>query len=135
MASGARDDCRASGAGPDAERVPDDLFQAIQSGPGVAQVNTKDAAIASLQRLKVAQSLRGDQRPEAFVPAGDGQVLLRLRGDLQEDTGGRAPLVQLSGRVQEARAKAERRRHAERVAQPTPNALELCFDVLVFRQI
>src|SRR5438105_15413161 len=105
MASCARDDCRARGAGLDAERVPDHLFQAIQSGPGVAQVNTKDAAIASLERLKVAKSLRRDQRPEAFVPAGDAQVLLRPPGDLQEHPSSRARPGRPPGAGQERRSK------------------------------
>ena len=50
--------------------------------------------------------------PNALRPAGDRQVLRRIGGDLEEDPGVRAALVQLPGRVQEARAEAERRGRA-----------------------
>jgi len=52
--------------------------------------------------------------------AGDVEIVAAPRRDLQEDAGVRAALVELAGRVEEARAVAEARRDALRVAHRVP---------------
>ena len=78
---------------------------------------------------QVARRLGGDQRPERVAGVGDVDVALRIVDELQEAAGRRAALVQLSGRVQEARAVPERGGRAgggaDRVAQLGDRGVEL----------
>src|SRR5205085_7337216 len=55
---------------------------------------------------------------------GNGDVVRVRRGDLEEDAAGGPALVQLAGRVQEARAVARGGRAARRVAQVRANLLD-----------
>jgi hypothetical protein len=49
-------------------------------------------------------------------PCPGSQIERRVVGQLEEDAAVRAALVQLAGRVEEARTEADRRRDLERVA-------------------
>ena len=81
------------------------------------------------QRLEVAVGLGADQRAERERLAGDLEVLGGLVDDLQEAADLRAALVELAGRVQEARAVAPRRGDLvaldQRGAQPGDRGLGL----------
>src|SRR5207237_7630354 len=70
----------------------------------VLDVHAKGATAARLQHLEIAPRLRREAGCEAVGLARDGQVLAAVAGRLQEDAVVRAALVELSGRVQEARA-------------------------------
>ena len=75
-----------------------------------------DRQAVRLERVEVAQRLRIDEHPERLLAAGMGRSS-RMAGDqLQEAAGRRAALVQLAGRVQEARPVAEGRRASSSVA-------------------
>ena len=87
-----------------------------------------DRPIMRPQRLTVAARLRVDELPERVRPVGDRSIDRVLRGELQEDAGGRAALVELAGRVQEARAVARGRRAArstERGAEPGDRVIDV----------
>ena len=74
-------------------------------------------APASAQRLEIAERLRVLQRPERERLAGDLDVLGAVVHEHEEADRSAGPaLVQLAGRVQVARAVAERRRGLRRVA-------------------
>src|SRR5436190_22240187 len=75
---------------------------------GLLDVDSRSPAAALLQRRVIAGSLRADQTAEAEVPAGDRQFVAGVVDDLQEEPGVRTPLVELSRRVQIARAVAVR---------------------------
>ena len=74
------------------------------------------AAVALVERHPIAERLRGEQRAEADVHAGNHRIVGIVGGDLQNDARVGAALMQLSGRMEEARAEADRRRDAMRVA-------------------
>src|SRR5437667_6624219 len=83
----------------------DRLGQRAQSAPGAAQIaQPQGAAAPSLQRSVVSQRLRLLERLEAERSAGNPQVGGIVRHDLQEQTAVGPSLVELSGRVQVARA-------------------------------
>ena len=118
-----------------AERVADDGLQALDEIRRARPVEPKRAPTALLERGEVPERLRGDERAERFVPAGNRQVTLRIGGELEEDAARRPALVELPGRVEEARPEAEGGGDAERVAamalqayqegaSPLPNVLQ-----------
>ena len=69
---------------------------------------------------EVARCLGVDELAERVWPAGDLEVGRVIRGQLQEPADRGAALVELAGRVQEARAVAGRRRAPRPVAQQGP---------------
>ena len=110
---GARPTCARGRCGLAGQRVGERLQPGVDVG---AQVDAQRAAAAALEHLQIAQRLRVAQGGEGVALAGDGQIGRRVRGQLQEDARVRAALVQLAGRVQEARAVADGRRVARAVA-------------------
>ncbi len=98
-------------------------------------VQAQDATSASLQRAQVAQRLGRDQGAEALLPAGDRQVAVRFGGELQEDASGRAALVQLPGRMQEARSEAGGGGIAEPVAHQHAYPIERLDRIGVLGQV
>src|SRR6266540_4236505 len=74
----------------------------------VVQSDPHDLPPALLQRAVVALGLRANQAAEAELAAGDRDLVAGVVGDLDEHTGLRAALVQLTCGVQVARAKAAR---------------------------
>src|SRR5215471_3595696 len=72
-----------------------------------AEVHAQYPPPAPYQHLQIAQRLRVSQGGEAVALAGDRQIGGRVGGDLQEHAVVGAALVQLPGRVQEARAVAD----------------------------
>src|SRR5215208_42699 len=84
--------------------------------------------VVAAQRLQVPGRLGVLERAERVAGARYLDVLLAVVDELQEDPGRRAPLVELSGRVQEARPVAERRGAsspgAYRLAKPAHRLVE-----------
>ena len=73
----------------------------------VGEVQDEHGPAVVREHLGIAAGLRGDEVTEREVTTGDRQVLARGVRDLQVDPGGRAALVVLPRRVQEARPPAE----------------------------
>src|SRR5918992_1093688 len=112
----------------------------LESGDGAAEVagGQEDAggrqAVAA-QRLQVAVGLRVEQRAERERHAGDGEVDLAAVAQLEEAAGRRAALVELAGRVQEARPVAPRRRDAVALDQHRAQPRDCGVDRVVERQV
>src|SRR5215213_4223937 len=102
----------------DGECFAYDFVEASEPGRRVrAEFDADCAAAARRERAEVAERLSLLERREGEGLAGYLNVA-RVRGrELHEDAAGRASLVQLPGRVQEARAVACSGRAARRVAQ------------------
>ncbi len=77
-----------------------------------------------LERLAVPGGLRGLEAREGVVPAGDLHVLTDGAGDLQEDAGRAAALVELAGGVQVLRSPAEGHRPPRTPGQLVAQAAE-----------
>ena len=90
----------------------------------VLQSHTADISAAFLERLEVAGGLSRDQRPEAEVAARDVELLAEVVDDLDREHRVRAAFVQLSRRVQVARAEAFRD-DAAGLASPLDEWVEL----------
>src|SRR5690606_16362861 len=90
----------------------------------VVQVHAQRATPAVRQHAEVAARLRRLHHAERVAPAGHGQIDGIVAGHLQEHPGVRAALVGLAGGVEEARAEAEARGHAPRVAHAVPHGLQ-----------
>src|SRR5678816_452470 len=80
-----------------------ELLQALRGLPGEAEAD--DPAAARVKRLEVALGLGGLERREAVRDPRDGEVVLVLAGDLDEEAIVPAPLVELIGRVQVLRSE------------------------------
>ncbi len=63
--------------------------------------------MGEFQGVKIAESLGLGEGAEIIGCARDGQRVVRLGGDVEEEAGGRATLVQLAGGVEVAGAVAE----------------------------
>src|SRR5947209_12846043 len=72
------------------------------------ELNSRDAAAALLQRLVVSRRLRAYQSGEAEFLPGNLQLFALVVDHLQAEDGVRTALVQLSCRVQVARAEPVR---------------------------
>ena len=93
-----------------------------ESGVGVgAEVDPHDRQVVGLDGGEVARGLGVDELAEGVRPVGDRAVARVVRGQLEEPADRRAALVELAGRVQEARAVAGGRRPAGPVAQERPD--------------
>ena len=89
--------------------------QRLEPARNVAlQMHAHDRPPMGRERLEVADRLRALQLPERERPAGYRYVARVHCRYLQEHAFCRSALVQLPGRVKEARTVAERRRDAER---------------------
>ncbi len=98
--------------------LPRARSQGRQAGVRVrAEVDAKDRQVVGLDRGEVAGRLGVDQLPEGVRPARDRPVGRVVRGQLDEPADRRAALVELAGRMQEARAVAGRRGPPGPVAQ------------------
>ena len=103
----------------------DQLGQPLQARPDVAgDVNPQQATATLGQNRQVTPRLGRGDNAEAGLPAGNGTVMRRVGGDLQEDAAVRAALVGLAGGMQEARAKADDRRALRMVAQPRAQGVD-----------
>jgi hypothetical protein len=87
-------------------------------------MDPQDRHLVALDGGVVAGRLGVDESAEGVRPARDVAVVRVIGGELQEPARVRAALVQLAGRVQEARAVAGRRRVARAVAQEGAEAGE-----------
>ena len=98
--------------------APDPLGQRADAGGRVGAVERDPlrGQLVRAERLEVADRLGVLEAGEAVGGARDLDVGLGVVDELQEAPGRRAALVQLAGRVQEARAVAEGRRRARGVA-------------------
>ena len=83
-----------------------------------------DRQIVSLDRLEVALGLGIDQLAERVGPARDRPIDGVVRRQLEEPAGRRTALVQLAGRMEEARTVARGRRRAGRVAEEQADPAE-----------
>ena len=102
----------------DVERGVERAFQGGQPGVRVgAEVDPHDRQVVRLDRREVAGGLGVDQLAERVRPAGDRPVGRVVRGQLDEPADRGAALVELAGRVQEARPVAGGRRAAGPVAE------------------
>src|ERR1700754_153632 len=109
----------------DGEGFAYDFVEAFEPGGRVRAEFDADCAAASRgERAEVAERLCLLERREGEGLAGYLNVASVRGRELHEDAAGRASLVQLPGRVQEARAVAGRRRAARRVAQVRANLLD-----------
>src|SRR5436305_5432307 len=82
----------------------------------VLDVDAERAPPARLQNLEIATRLRGEERREAVWLPGNGEVLAAIARRLEEDAVVRAALVQLPGRMEEARAESGSAGEAGRLA-------------------
>ena len=98
------------------------LRAAARSASGSVEVDTDDRQVVGLDRLEVALGLGVDQPAERVGPTGDRSVDRMVRRQLDEPASRRAALVELAGRVQEARPVAGGRGVAGRVAEEGPDA-------------
>src|SRR5205085_6578540 len=85
-------------------------------GCALLEVDAQHAPPALAQRLEVAAGLGGEERAEAVVAAGDGQLVPAAGGELQADPGVGRALVKLAGAVEEAGADSGRAGEAGRSA-------------------
>ena len=97
-------------------------FERGQPGVGVgAEVDPQDRQVVRFDGAEVARGLGVDELAEGVRPARDVEVGRVVGGQLEEPADRRAALVELAGRVQEARAVAGRRRALRPVAQQRPD--------------
>ena len=89
--------------------------------PGRRRGGPAGSAGRATRWREVAGRLGVDELAERVRPAGDLEVGRVVRGQLEEPADRRAALVELAGRVEEARAVAGRRRPLGRVAQQRPD--------------
>src|SRR5256885_4480930 len=83
------------------------VLERRESGVGILpQVDAGDGQIVRLDRSEVARCLGIDELAEGVRPAGDGSVVRVVGRQLEEPADWRAALVELPGRVEEARAVA-----------------------------
>ena len=82
-----------------------------------AEVDPDDRQVVRFDRREVARRLGVDELAERVRPARDVQVGRVIRGQLEEPADRGAALVQLAGRVEEARAVAGGRRAAGPVTE------------------
>ncbi len=113
----------------------DDRFEPRQAGDRIGEMEAESTAASLLERGQVAERLCGDERPERLGPARDRQIPGRIGGDLEEDPGVRPALVELPGRVQEARPEPERRGGARRLADPLADGLQPIHHLGIHRQV
>ena len=85
------------------------------------EVDSQDRQVVRLDGGEVAGRLGVDELAEGVRPARDRPVDGMVGGQLEEPADRRAALVELAGRVEEARAVAGGRRSAGRVAQERPD--------------
>src|SRR3954451_25398120 len=69
-----------------------------------AEVDRQRAAVARLQRLEIADRLRAAEHTERELLARQRHIIASASVELQEDSVVGASFVQLSGRMEEARA-------------------------------
>src|SRR4051812_44599890 len=101
-------------------------MEAFEAGCDVgAEVDAEGTAAAVGEDLEVAPGLRGLDYAEGVAMAGDGEVDGIVAGDLQEHARVGAAFVGLAGRVQEARAEAERRCDVARIPHGVSDRLDL----------
>src|SRR5690606_19968538 len=81
--------------------------QCRYAAEGILEVEPEHGTALLAQDEGVAHGLGDDELLQGELTAGDGQVLIRLGGDLEIDPRGGSALVILPGRVEEARAPAE----------------------------
>src|SRR5262249_53972442 len=81
------------------------------------EVDAQHAPATLPERLKIAERLGLDQPSDRVIRLRHGQRLSWLVHELHEEARVWTAFVQLAGRVQEARAVAERRRESRRVTQ------------------
>ena len=87
------------------------------------EVQARSATIALVQRFEIAEGLRALERLERRHPR-NREIERRVGGELEEDARVRAALVELAGRVQEARAETDGGRDLERVANLQPDVVQ-----------
>src|SRR5439155_21617876 len=90
----------------------------------VREVNADDRQVVALDGSEIALGLGVDQAAERVRPAGDRPVRRMVRRELEEPPSRRPALVELTGRVQEARPEPGRRRTVGAVAKQRANPLE-----------
>ena len=103
------------------ERLAQGGLEGREAPLGVGEVDAEDRQVVGLDRREVALGLGIDQPAERVRPAGDRPILRVIRGELEEPAVRRPALVELAGRMEEARAVAGGRRAAGRVAQEGPD--------------
>ena len=92
-------------------------------GRVAAEIGDEDASSVRGKRLRVPERLRTEQEPETHRPAvvaGNLEVVGRLIDEFDEEVSPRVSLVKLAGRVEEARAVAERGGAVRRIAKGPP---------------
>ena len=104
---------RAHGAGqPGRERLGKRRLEGGEAALQSAEVDAQDRQVVRLDRREVALRLGVDQPAERVRPARDRAVDRVVGGELEEPAARRAALVELAGRVEEARPVAGGRRAA-----------------------
>src|SRR6478735_91635 len=88
------------------ERLAEDRLQRDEPALGVGEVHAEDRQVVGFDRREVPFCLGVDQAAEGVRPAGDRPVVGVVRRDLEEPADRRATLVELAGRVEEARSVA-----------------------------
>ena len=83
------------------------------------------------QHLKISLSLKALEHAKVIFLTWNGQVRSVLRGNLQEQPGIRTPFIQLSGGVEQARAKTQRCRDPLCIADRMAGSLEHASVVIV----
>src|SRR3989442_2373762 len=94
--------------------------------PGIAvrAVDAQRPPAVGLQDLEIAPRLRREQGSERVGCPRDLQILAAVAGDLEEQPGVRAALVQLAGGVQEARTESHGAGELRCVPDPALHVLE-----------
>src|SRR6478672_6361966 len=99
------------------ERLAEDRLQRDEPALGVGEVDAEDRQVVGLDRREVALGLGVDQAAERVRPARDRPIVRVVRGELEEPADRRAALVELAGRMEEARPVAGGRGAVGRVAE------------------
>ena len=87
-------------------------------------MDPEDRQVVRPEASQVAARLGVDELAERVRPAGDRAVDGMVRGQLEEPADRRAALVELAGRVQEARAVAGGRRPSRAISRDRPDPAE-----------
>src|SRR5262245_32480065 len=87
-------------------------------------MRTQNATTAFTQHLEVAASLRGFHDAKARAMSWNGKILGVVAGDLKKNAAVGTTLVRLSGRMQEARAKANASGDANSIPHREPKRLQ-----------
>src|SRR3990167_1750595 len=91
-----------------AERAPDEIAETTKAGRHVrTEMHTEEPPSALGQDLKVALGLKAFEQAEGVFLTGDRQVHGILGGDLKKHSGIGPALMELSGRMEKARAEAQ----------------------------